>query len=75
MIADLEHWSKLWDTLAPSMNEIIRLYTTLLRQNMRKCRGTSARRPPDASTNSVVIAFPNSLLLYARRAQRVQALR
>lgn len=56
MIADLEHWSKLWDTLAPSMNEIIRLYTTLLRQNMRKCRGPSARRPPDASTNNVAIA-------------------
>ena len=58
VIADLEHWSKLWDTLAPSMNEVIRLYSTLLRQNMRKCRGMSARRAV-----TVVIVFPDSSAL------------
>ena len=49
VIADLEHWSKLWDTMSSSMNEVIRLYAMQLRQNMRKCRGKAAPRGRDFS--------------------------
>jgi adenylate cyclase len=39
VIADLEHWSKLWDTLAEDMPDVVHLYAMQLRRNMRLCRG------------------------------------
>ena len=43
-MADVEDWDALWDSAAaPSMETAVRFYSNVLRQNMRKCRGTRAR--------------------------------
>ncbi len=35
----MQHWSKLWDMRADAMDEGMRLYSVILRRNMRRSRG------------------------------------